>query len=208
MGFVGEEINDLEFGFFVAFAVLSFILFIIQAGLLQKLRMLPVILLPVISICMCLENCVLTRGSSLGKRSALAVVTLILHAMILPLMVLCMFELPFRLHQARTAHFLCIPFEQGVIARDIAKVALWGMRIIATGLFVVNILVNFDSVAVHKNPKSRLTGYTSFGEYHRSVHLWMALLPVVFLSMLAILIAVVMQRYVCHLSLHDSAHHT
>lgn len=194
MVFVGEEINDLEFAFFVSFAVIAFTLFIIQAGFLQKLRMLPVILLPAISFLICFENCVLTRGSSLGKKSALAVVTLILHAMILPLMVLTMFELPFRLHQARTAHFLCIPFEQGVISRDIAKCALWGMRLMAVGLFVVNILVNFDTVAVHKNSKSRLTGYTSFGKKYSSLQLWMSLLPAVFLSILAIVIAMVMQR--------------
>lgn len=194
MTFVGEEINDMEFVFFVIFAAIAFVLFILQVRYLQKLSMLPVILLPVISFLVCFENCVLTRGSSLGKKSALAVITLIFHSLILPFMILAMFELPFRLHQARTAHFLCIPFEQGSISRDIAKVALWSMRLLALGIFVVDLIVDFNIPAVNEHSKAGETGYTTFGNSPRSTHLWLSLFPALLFSVLAIVIGVVMQR--------------
>ena len=196
MTFVGEPISDLQFAFYVAFASISFILFIVQVNYMQTLSMLPVIVLPVISFLMCFENCVLCRGSSVGGMSPLAVITIIFHSMILPLMMLTMFELPFRLHQARTAHFLFIPFEQGpLFSRDIAKSALWAMRVFVVGIFVVDIIADFN-FRVNKDGKAGLAGYSAFGNDRHAIDLWLSLLPSVLLALLAITISVIMQRYV------------
>ena len=196
MTFIGEPISDVQFGFYVAFAAITFMFFIIQVLYLQKLSMLPVILLPIISFLMCFINCVLCRGGDIGGMSPLAVITLICQAMILPLMVLTMFELPFRLHQARTAHFLFIPFEQGpVFSRDIAKTALWAMRVFAVGLFVVDIIANFN-FRINRDGKAGLAGYSAFGKDRQSIDLWLSLLPSVLLALLAVTISVLMQRCV------------
>jgi len=150
---------------------------------------------------MCFENCVLAIGDRISERSVLAKFVFVAQALILPGLILAVFEIPFRLHQSRTAHFLCIPFEQGeLMSGYIASISLWCVRIYAIGIFAVNILVNFD--LLHDEDKDAgIAGYETLGESTKSVHLWLALLPSLLLSAFAILIAIVMQRYAKNFSL-------
>jgi hypothetical protein len=71
------------------------------------------VLLPLLSFCLCFENVLLFRGDSIEKHSALTDAGHVFQALQIPLFIIIIYELPFRLHEARLAHFCCIPFDQG-----------------------------------------------------------------------------------------------
>jgi hypothetical protein len=206
MTFLGQQNEPFETGLFISFAVISGVLFFIQIISLQKLRMLPVYLLPALSACICFENSLLAGGGRTEPSWRLSQFVTAIQALIIPFHVLIIFEMPFRLHQARTAHFLCIPFEQGdLISGTIAKVSLWLVRVFALGLLVITILVNF------KLPHATIeeageVGFVYFNEIDDEIHMWLALLPPLFLSVEAVVLSIVMQRSYLPCSLTPSRH--
>lgn len=195
MTFVGNENEPFETGLYIAFASIAGILFFIQIIYLQKLRMLPVYILPALSACICWENALLAGGSRSDPSWRISQFVTAIQALIIPFNVIIIFEMPFRLHQARTAHFLCIPFEQGeVISRFIAKVSLWSVRVFALGLLVITIIVNFKIPQAATNNAGNI-GFVYFNEIHDEIHMWLALLPPLILSVEAVVLSIVMQRY-------------
>jgi len=112
----------------------------------------------------------------------------------LPLFFLVIFELPFRLHEARSAHFMCIPFEQGEeLAGAIAFMSLYAVRVFSLGLFVINVLVNLTLL----NDESGDVGVAGYASLHNenSIHFWLSLVPSMALSALALFVSILMQRY-------------
>lgn len=196
MTFLNESNESFETGLFISFAVISGLLFFIQIYYLQKLRMLPVYLLPIVSACICWENSLLAGGNRTDSSWRISQFVTAIQTLILPFHFIIIFEMPFRLHQARTAHFLCIPFEQGeLISGLLAKICLWSVRIFAVGLLVVNILVNFN-LPHGQSEMAGKVGFVKFNDIGNTIHLWLALLPPLILSVEAAVISIVMQRFI------------
>jgi hypothetical protein len=195
MTFIGQTNEPFETGLYIAFAAISGVLFFIQIYFLQKLRMLPVYILPALSACICFENGLLAGGGRSDPSWRISQFVTAIQALIIPFNVIIIFEMPFRLHQARTAHFLCIPFEQGaLISGLIAKLSLWAVRIFALGLLVINIIVNFKIPHAASNIAGEV-GFVYFSEVDDKIHVWLGLLPPLILSVEAIILSIVMQRF-------------
>jgi hypothetical protein len=182
------------------FAVISGSLCIIQLLFLQKLNILSVYLQPLLSFCMTYENVALYLGSSISSKSAAANAGNFFHSLEIPLFIIVLYEVSFRLHEARSAQFLyCIRFDQGKSAMQwVAPISLWIVRLIATGLFVINILVDFDVLRKqYSSPEAGRGGYYSLGVRNNSTKLtlWLALIPPIVLSAAGLLIGISLYRY-------------
>ncbi len=170
---------------FVIFAIIASALFVFQLIFLQKLSILPVYALPLISICICLENCVSYQGTSITSDSTSAYAAYFFHSVEFPLFIIVMFEVALRLHEARSAHFWCLPFDQGAEVTNIPSlISLWIVRIIAIGLFVMNIFVlyGFDSTVTSSTSNASKTGFPDFDSNRDSRLLWLSLVPSLVLS--------------------------
>jgi hypothetical protein len=195
MTFIGQPNEPFETGLYIAFAAIAGILFFVQIVFLQKLRMLPVYILPALSACICFENALLAGGGRSDPAWRISQFVTAIQALIIPFNVIIIFEMPFRLHQARTAHFLCIPFEQGpIISGLIAKLSLWVVRLFALGLLVINIIVNFKIPHAASNTAGKV-GFVYFDEIDDEIHVWLGLLPPLILSVEAVVLSIVMQRF-------------
>jgi hypothetical protein len=193
MTIVGHDNESFETALYICWAAISGLLFFVQVIYLQQLRMIPVYLLPIVSACICFENSLLAGGRRSEPDWRISQFVNAIEALILPFLVLIIFEMPFRLHQARTAHFLCIPFEQGeYMSKDIGNISLWSMRLISVGLFVIKILVNFNLINGHGDDTR--VGFVAFGDYNHNIQRWMSLLPTLFLSFESVSLSLVMQR--------------
>jgi hypothetical protein len=196
MTFLGEHNDTYETVIFGTLAGVCFLLALIQVKFLQKLKSLSVRTLPLLTLIVCFENAVSGAGDSISGNSAFAKFSVVLISTILPLFLVVLFELPFRLHEARSAHFMCIPFEQGeVMAQSIALISLYSVRTIAVGLFVVNLLVNLDLLH-DENSRAGLGGYANAEDEIGSTHFWLSIVPSMVLAALSLFISILMQRYV------------
>jgi hypothetical protein len=107
-----QEGNEVMRGFCLAFAVIAALLFCVQIICLQKLRAIPVYMLPLLSFCIVYENVVLYCGGDISATSSIAYSAYFFLSLQIPLFVIILFELTFRLHEARSTKFCCIPFDQ------------------------------------------------------------------------------------------------
>lgn len=197
MTFLGEQNETYETVIFSICAGVAFLLFLFQIIYLQKLKSLSVRLLPLLTLAICYENGCSATGDIMSEKSAFTKFSVIIIAAILPLFIIVLFELPFRLHEARSAHFMCIPFEQGVgQSQTIAYGSLYFVRIVAVGLFVVNVLVYLDLLH-DENSRAGLGGYANIDEETESTHFWLSVIPSMVMAALALFISILMQRYVC-----------
>lgn len=196
MTFLGEKNALHETIIFSILSAVSFFIMLIQIFYLQKLKSLSVRVLPLLTLLVSYENACSAAGDVMSSNSIFAKFSVIVIAIILPLFFVVLFELPFRLHEARSAHFMCIPFEQGeVMSGSIALASLVSVRVFAFGIFVVNALVNLDLLE-DENSQAGLAGYANAQEELESVHFWLSIVPSVALALLALFISVLMQRYV------------
>ena len=195
VSFVGESNQKYESILFVAFAVIAGILGTLQLVFLQKLMIVPVLLLPFLSFCICFENSVLSQGNNVTPTSPLAQAAYVFHSFQIPLFVITLYEISFRLHEARSAHFCCIPFDQGPDITNIpGTTSLWVVRLIAAGLFVMNIFVDFSLAKVPHSPDTGRGGYASLANDPTSKSLWLALIPPIFLSIIGIVIGIIVYK--------------
>ncbi|CAN0250661.1 unnamed protein product, partial [Ectocarpus fasciculatus] len=187
----------------VAFGLIAGILCILQMIFYQELKIVPVYLLPFLSFCICFENFALYRQENIEEDGSVATAGKVFHSFIVPLFVMLLFEVPFRLHETRLAHFGCIPFEQGTdMPSFAAQLVLITERVIALGLFAMNIIVNFNFVREEdKHSFSGIGGYKTLAEHRRSLHLWLSLIPSMALSVLGIYICFVLYKYAKHCTL-------
>lgn len=171
---------------FVIFAISAAGMAIVQLIFLQKMRLLPVMLLPSLSFFLCFENCVLSSTKIASLHSSLENILVVFHALQLPLFVVISYEVTHRLHEARLAHFCCIPFDQGSdFTNSPALASLWFVRAIASGLFVMYILgiYAFDCLT-----EPSYGGYASLVDNIGSTRLWLTLLPSIVLTFEGIVI--------------------
>lgn len=196
MTFLSGEADYYERVLFVAFAVIAAILCVLQIIFYQELKAIPIYLLPFLSFCMCFENIALYRQERIDDFGSVAAAAKVFQAFIVPLFVMMVYEVPFRLHETRLAHFGCIPFEQGSdMPLYVAYSFLWMERVIAAGLFVMGIIVNFDFVKESdENEFSGVGGYKTLSEHSRSLQLWLSLIPPMSLSAIGIYICFVLYK--------------
>ena len=199
-----NERDNVQRAFCLTFGIVAILLFFVQIIFLQKLSILPAYVLPALSICIAFENVALFDGGNFSFDGPLADCVRFFHSLQIPIFVIVLFELAFRLHEARSARFGFIPFDQsadvindwGLTIKKITRVPLWTMRAVALGLLVMNILVDYrlidsneSSLYVHRG------GYITLADHSSMMVLWLSLIPPMFLSVLGLYIALVLYRY-------------
>lgn len=196
MTFLDGETDYYERILFVAFAVIAALCCVVQLIFFQELKIIPVYLLPFLSFCICFENICLYRQENHSDNSSIVHAAYVFHSFIVPIFIMLVYEVPFRLHETRLAHFGCIPFEQGSdMPQGASRLALVSERFIAVGFFVMNIIVNFDLFKENdKSDFSGIGGYKTLAEHPRSLQLWLSLIPSITLSALGIYICFVLYK--------------
>jgi hypothetical protein len=188
--------NDIFRICFSVFAVASGAMFVVQVLFLQQLKLLAIYLLPFLSFCMCFENAALARGSTANK-DAVSEVAKVCHAFVVPLFVAVLNEVDFGLHKARSERFFFVHFDEGCeIALAWERVELWGVRLLAAVLFVMNLFVNFEiGDAKSDTGDAGEGGYLQWRNRASSTALALALIPPIFLTFWALLHTITMSRY-------------
>lgn len=195
MGFIGQYQPYYAQILFVAFAVISSMLFVIQIVKLQKLKILPIYLLPFLSFLVCYQNSILYYSDNISSDSGAAYAGYVFHSLEIPLYIIIIYEVAQRLHEARSAKFFFLLFDEELKFTNInAIVSLWVIRFIATGLFVLNILTNF-SLIPNETPLIGSGGYMYLAENKYSLSLWLNLIPPIVLSFISITVGIVLFRY-------------
>lgn len=191
MAIIGHGINHNERILFIVLAIVAAILCVVQFRLIYSMKLLTVILLPFISFCICFENVVMSYGSDINQSSLTAVFGNIFQSFEIPLMIIVLYETSYRLFEIRTAHFICIAFDQGSdISKILANSTIWLVRIVACGLYIMNMFVDF-----RREPTGR-GGYV-YLDNNRNDHrkyIWLDLIPPIVLSFVAIIISLVTAR--------------
>eukprot|EP01041_Mallomonas_annulata_P008688 gene8688-17947_t len=201
MSFVGHSTYYYAQILFAAFSVIAALCFVFHLYFIKVLKIFSIYLLPVLSICICFENVILYYNNEIDNKSALANIAYVLHSLIIPLFCLIEYEISFRLYEAKGAHFCFIRFDQGEdMSPIVAPIALWIMRLIALGLFVISIMVNFNFVPKASEYTGR-GGYITLANNKYSLSMWLNLIPPIYLSILSFLTAFTMYRYGNNLSL-------
>ena len=182
---------------YVAFAVISFLLFFVQMLFLQQLRLVPVVLLPLLSFCITYENAVMYYSCVSPTLGADVIGTAhVANALVAPLFVVILYEICFGLHEARSAHFFCFPMEQGDdISNAPALTSVWLLRCVAAGLFVMSILVNFSIVEHGLAPKTGSGGFAYLAKHADSLSIWLSLIPPIAVSFMALITSIAIHRY-------------
>lgn len=195
MNSVGEDKKEYAKVLYVIFAIFCASVFTVQIVHLRKMKILPVFLQPLLSFCMCFENCLLSQGTNVRAHSPAANAGYFFHSLIFPIFIIILFEVTLRLHEARCTHFWGIPFEQGTkITYLPSLICVWVVRFIATGLFVMNIFATYGFLESTVEPAGK-GGYATFNKYPRSRHLWLSLVPSIVLSVFGYLMGIALYRY-------------
>ena len=196
MNSVGQHQPKYARVLFVIFAIISAFAFGIQMLFLRKMRILPVFLLPIVSFCICFENSVLYQGDSITNHSDAANAGYLFHSLIFPLFIIILYETTLRLHEVRCAHFWCIPFDQGPAITHIpSMVSIWVVRLVAAGLFIMNIFSTF-SLLENSNALAGQGGYDTLKDQPHSVHLWISLVPSIVLGVVGLMMDIAIYRLV------------
>lgn len=190
--------------FCIVFGIMAITLLIIQMIFLSKLRILPAYALPLLSFCLAFINISLYFGESIKIKSPMANTLNLFQSLVVPLFVLVLFEMTFRLHEARSAKFCYIPFDQqtdvvndwGLSIKMVTRVPLWFIRVVVSGLFAMNILVYYRFVTcTNSNQYVGKGGYMTLADHPTMTSLWLALIPPMFLSALGLYMALVLYKY-------------
>lgn len=204
-GFIGNDSTELGMVFFMIFAVIAAILFIYQLKNLLRMKILPVFLLPFLSFCMLWENIILYLGSDVQNNTIIDV-SYVLYSLIIPLFVIIIFELSYRLFEARSANFLCIPFDERGTDNDslgtnyAALATLWFVRLCAIALFGLNIIKSFSLFGYDSNIHGR-NGYKALESHPLSIDYWFSYIPPIFLSVISIVVGISLYSYGNNLSI-------
>ena len=195
MTFVGIDQPYYARILFVGFAVIAAISCFYQITYLKSFKIIPIYLLPLLSFFICYENCILYLASTISPNSSLAYAAYVFHSLEIPLFIVIFYEMAFRLHRARSAHFICIPFDQKFEWVQFSAAMSLGLnRFIAIGLFILNILSDFRFVDESKAEWSGSGGYVYLARYPTSKALILNLIPVIVLSFVSLVIGYVLYR--------------
>lgn len=181
---------------FIVFAAIAAILGSISLLFLQRLNILPVYLLPLLCFCVCYDNSLESIGM-VSETASVAYAGNVFHSLQIPLFVIILHETSFRLYQSRSFQFCCIRFDQNNVKtiNYAAAVLLWSVRIIACGLFIMNIFSTFNAVPESDQcDVAGVGGYASFVKDPHCLTLILSLVPPIILSFIAISIGLILVR--------------
>lgn len=202
MSFIGFRQSLLSRVFFLVFAVICAISAILQLRFLRKLRILSVYLLPVLSFCMCYENILLYLSDNIDNDSTAANTGKVFYSMQIPLFLLIVFEVPCRLHEARSVQFFLIPFDQEKeVSKLPGELIISFMRLLAAGAFAINMFVNFSDICMeqlHDSHECSLPlrgGYYTLADNSNNIALWMALAVPSYLFLVVFNMYISLHRY-------------
>jgi hypothetical protein len=199
MSFVGQNINQTEYGLHVFMAAVSGLLIVKQFFFIKNMKIFSVYLLPCISFVICFENTVLSYQELIKTCSVEAYFTYVFHSLKIPLMIVVLYEASYRLFETRTAQFICFPFDQGSdFSKTLAVFSLWVIRLIACGLFVIGFLANILGCSQKgiRGSGSGRGGYMFLSDHNKSGVTWMTLVPPIILSITGLVIGGAMARCV------------
>ena len=196
---VGTSPGGPDLGMYIASIVLCTVSLFYQLTTLQKMTILPVRILPFATICWIYENLLLALGSKISssERSFFANLMYLAVCFEIPILFTVTFELAYRLYETRSAQFFCIRFDELDVENDRAKRTtatgalsfLWGMRLLAVGLFIVNVFVNWDLSRVDKVNQGGLIDLAKPGG-SQNLALWLSLVPPIALGSFALVISI------------------
>ena len=196
MTFIGHETKLYAKVLFVIYASLSAGCFFINLYFFKNLKIFGLYLVPLLCFCLCYENIALFYGSRLSESSIIANVAYALHSLEIPLFIVAIYELCYRLHEARTAHFCCIRFDQGNDVNSCtAVIGLWGNRLLAIGLLIMNVFVDFRLIDSSTSYLAGRGGYIALNKHRDSLLLWLNLIPPMLLSAIGISMSIILYRY-------------
>jgi hypothetical protein len=194
--YLGKDLYQYEKILYVTYAVVTACLFIWQLKYYKTLKLFAVYLLPIISFSICYLSVVIYHGDSIHPTSATAQAAYVFESLIDPLLIIALYELPLRMHEVEFVHFICLPYDEASIEiKKMGKLSMWVIRIIAAGLFIVSILVDFFIVRDSGTPHCNYGGFEYLSKHPNSVPCWLSLIPSIFLSIEAIVIGFAMQRF-------------
>ena len=123
----GNQTDFTQRVVFILFASTIGALVPVQLVFLQKVIILPVRLLPLLSFCMCYENVVLALGDLVSKTDNVVMAGNAFRSVQIPLFVVILYETTFRLYQARSLQLSCLRFDLGGSTDSfLAELSLWG----------------------------------------------------------------------------------
>lgn len=195
--YFGRSPDSYAFVIFIIVAAISVVLFLNQIFYLRKMTILPVYTLPLVSFCTCFENVVLALGSSVADNSLTVEFAKAFKSLEIPLLLLSLYEITHRLHEARSVNFFVLRFDEGSqFAKNFGELALWLIRFIATGLLVINIFVFYQFVPPSNDSISAgLGGYMYLAQHYKSLALWLALIPPMVLSFSSLVLSYFIMRF-------------
>lgn len=184
---------------YLVFAVLAAILLLYQLLVLRRLKIMSTyLMLPLLSFCTSYENVALYLSSQhlIHEEHVHFYIGYVLHSLVVPLFLLIMYEVTFRLHEFRNAHFFCFPLEISP-SSIFAKITLWIMRLLCAVLCTINLIVEFEWFGIDNNdpPKTGSAGYMYLADNRRELSLWLALIPSLSLTVVGILVSMYIYKY-------------
>ncbi len=193
---------------YIIFAVIALILLICQLLYLRRLKVISVyLLLPILSMCVMYENISLYLSSAhkIADEIVHMYIGYILQSITVPLFLIVLYEVIFRLHEFRNVHFFC--FELEVSSDSLgAKILLWLMRIIFVGLILMQLIVEFEWFDVNNQQPigAGSAGYAYLIDNPGSVALWLSLFPSICLSFFGILVSHYVFKYGSYVALDNN----
>ena len=205
VAYFGNNLDDYAFIAFVIIVILSVLLFCKQVLYLRKMTILPVYTLPLVSFCICFESTVLLLGSSISDNSLTADFAYIFKCLQVPLLLLSLYEITHRLHEARSVNFFFLRFDEGdVFAKKNGDRFLLLIRIVACGLLIINILTFYQlSLPSAGSVLVGMGGYIYLAENYYSLNLWLALIPPIVLSLASLVLSYSIMRCKIFTSSHN-----
>jgi hypothetical protein len=189
---------------FFLFGSIALLLLVLQVVLLSKLNLLCVQLLLLLSFSIAYENFTLFANTFTSLSTEKVNACNFFHSLQIPLFFIFLFEITLRLYEARSAPFCFIPFDQGAqYVKFRMTIFLWFIRLVSIGLFIINILVNYDFIESNDTDGENIAGnggYISLSEHSKSNVLILSLIPPILLSGMGILIMIQVYRYGIHMT--------
>lgn len=187
MRIAGEPIEEYAFVLHIAFAIIAGLLLICQVVFIQKMKIMPVYLVIILSICMCYENCILAAGAQLQPDSAAVEIMYAVHALEVPLLILCLYETVYCLYEEKGASLSLVHVEEASPETfTLAIVCLWLIRFVAVCLLVLNLLINYQLIPNQDYKAAGSGGYIYLAKYPHSLPIWLSLIPVIVLSLVSL----------------------
>lgn len=202
MGIYGYKQNLISRILFIIFAIICLIVAIIQLKYLRKLKILSVYLLPLLSISMCYENILLFLSDQIKSNSIESEIGKVLFSLQIPLFLLITFEVPCRLHEARSVQFFLVPFDQEKeVSKLSGEIIIIIMRLLAIGALILNLFVNFSNLCINQLNNSYecslplRSGYYTLAYHSNNIMLWIALSVPTYLFIITFNIYICLYRY-------------